>query len=241
MSHIPKILHALGRLLQYPDESTVQSAELLFVVLQGELDEAARDAARFGAYVEQHDLAEVEEAFTRTFDINPMSALEVGWHLFGEEYARGMFLVRMREEMRKYAIPESVELPDHLSHVLAIVAAMPEDEARRFIQACVQPAVEKMRLALTEKESPYKSVINCLASILKHAWGDPAVTNPAGRSEGLGRQPFASDPLHAFPVADVGCGCGTSCNSSGPALLQIDQLAEAFPVQLATPTPARLP
>lgn len=242
MSHIPKILHAVARLLRYPDESTVQSAELLFVVLQGELDEAALNAARFGAYVDKHDLSEVEEAFTRTFDINPMSALEVGWHLFGEEYARGMFLVRMREEMRKYAIPESVELPDHLSHVLAIVAAMPEHESRKFVQACVQPAVEKMKLALADKESPYRSVIECLASILKHAWGDPAAASPEGHSEGLGRQPFASDPLHAFPVADVGCSCGTSCNtSSGPTLLQIDQPMEAIPVRLATSLPARMP
>ena len=135
MSHIPKILHAVARLLRYPDESTVQSAELLFVVLQGELDEAALNAARFGAYVEKHDLSEVEEAFTRTFDINPMSALEVGWHLFGEEYARGMFLVRMREEMRKYAIPESVELPDHLSDVVKLIGAIVNAHKLKFVYA----------------------------------------------------------------------------------------------------------
>ncbi len=43
---------------------------------------------------------------------------------------------------------ESAELPDHISHVLAIVAAMPDDEATRFVTACVQPAVEKMNAAL---------------------------------------------------------------------------------------------
>ena len=66
----------------------------------------------------------LEEAFTGTFDVNPACALEVGWHLFGEEYARGMFLVRMREELRKYGLAESSELPDHVSHVLAIVNAI---------------------------------------------------------------------------------------------------------------------
>jgi len=39
-----------------------------------------------------------------TFDINPACALEVGWHLFGEDYMRGQFLVRMREELSKYEI-----------------------------------------------------------------------------------------------------------------------------------------
>lgn len=241
MSHVPKLLNALGRLLSYPNESTVQTAELLFVVLKGELDEAAQDAARFGAYVEQHDLAEVEEAFTRTFDVNPMSALEVGWHLFGEEYARGMFLVRMREELRKYAIPESVELPDHLSHVLAIISAMPEEEAKRFVRACVQPAVEKMKQALTEKETPYRNVINCLSAILKHVWGEPSPTNAEGGPGSIGSRPFASDPLHAFPVADVACGCNSSCTSSdGPALLQIDPPLEAFSVLSTKLTPVRM-
>ena len=239
MSHIPKLLHALGRLLSYPDESTVQTAELLFVVLKGELDEAAQDAARFGAYAERHDLAELEEAFTRTFDVNPMSALEVGWHLFGEEYARGMFLVRMREELRKYAIPESVELPDHLSHVLSIVSAMPDEEAKRFVRACVQPAVEKMKQALAEKETPYRNVIDCLSTILKHVWGEPSSTNA---EVGSGNRPFASDPLHAFPVADVTCGCGSSCSSSDrPDLLQIDLPLETLPVLSTSSIPARMP
>lgn len=239
MSHIPKLLHALGRLLRYPDESTVQTAELLFVVLKGELDEAAGSAARFGAYVEQHDLAEVEEAFTRTFDVNPLSALEVGWHLFGEEYARGMFLVRMREEMRKYAIPESVELPDHLSHVLAIVSAMPEEEAARFVRACVQPAIEKMKEALADKETPYRSVIECLSTVLKHAWGEPSPGNTEGRASS---RPFASDPLNAFPVADVSCGCNTSCSGSEePSLLQIEQPLGVSPVLSTNSIPARMP
>ena len=41
-------------------------------------------------------------------------------------------------------IAESVELRDHLCHVLAVLAAMPDDQATRFARACVQPAVETM-------------------------------------------------------------------------------------------------
>ncbi len=40
---------------------------------------------------------EIEEMFTRTFEINPVCALEVGWHVYGEEYARGALMVRLRE------------------------------------------------------------------------------------------------------------------------------------------------
>lgn len=227
MSHVPTILNTLARLLRYPDESTVQTAEYLYVVLRGELDDAANNAAEFGSYAEEHDLGELEEVFTQTFDINPVSALEVGWHLFGEEYARGMFLVRMREELRKYSLPESEELPDHLSHVLAIVSAMPTADATRFVRACVQPAVQKMREALLTKDTPYRHVISCLADVLEYVWGAPSEIHDGQPQADGNHHAFKRDPLHAFPVADVDCGCcDTGCQSGVTFVpLQTDVLA----------------
>lgn len=215
MSHLPKVLNALSNLLSYPDEHTVQTAELLYVLLMEELPDAASEASIFGAFVDQHELCEVEESFTRTFDVNPTCALEVGWHLFGEEYARGMFLVRMREELRKYGLPESTELTDHLCHVLAVVAAMPDAEASRFVKACVQPAVGKMDRALQGKQLPYRHVVRCLALVVDYTWGKAAeTTDQTSGQYADGSQRFSSDPLHADRPADVGCGegCGTSCN-----------------------------
>lgn len=212
MSHLPKVLNSLSRLLSYPDQHTPQTAELLYVLLMDELPEAASEAGAFGSFVEQHASYEVEEAFTRTFDVNPACALEVGWHLFGEEYARGMFLVRMREELRKYELPESAELPDHICHVLAVVAAMPPDEATRFVRACVQPAVEKMNAALEGKETPYADVVSCLALVLRHTWGGPAASDEGDSLASANRgDAFASDPLHAFPVANVMAGDASAC------------------------------
>jgi nitrate reductase delta subunit len=229
MSHLPKVLNALSRLLSYPDEHTVQTAELLYVLLMEELPEAASAASAFGSFADQHELSEVEEAFTRTFDVNPTCALEVGWHLFGEEYARGMFLVRMRQELRKYGLPESTELPDHLFHVLALVAAMPDGEATRFVKACVQPAVETMNAALRDKDTPYRHVVRCLALVLAYIWGQTAEAEDATTQPYTDRlQRFQSDPLQAYRAADVGCGegCGGSCGES----VQLVSLRNALPV-----------
>lgn len=219
----PKTLRSLSRLLIYPDEQTVEAAELLYIILQGEIPEAAQCMSRFGAYVEQHELWEVEETFTGTFDVTPACALEVGWHLFGEEYARGLFLVRMREEMRKHGIEESSELPDHITHVLSIIGAMPDDEATKFVTACVQPAINKMSQAFDNKPSPYGDVIHCLALILNHVWGEGRPLSEGAESELADGHsiPEGVDLLHAFPVADVGCGSGGcgggSCGSSEPS------------------------
>jgi nitrate reductase delta subunit len=195
--------------------------------------------SRFGAYVEQHALWEVEEAFTGTFDVNPACALEVGWHLFGEEYARGLFLVRMREEMRKYGVEESSELPDHITHVLSVIGAMPDDAAARFVTACVQPAVNKMLQAFEGKDSPYGDVISCLALILNHVWGEGRPLSDGSESQLSGGHsiPEGVDPLHAFPVADVGCGSdgcgGGGCGSSEPK--DLVQLGQDVPLERGEP------
>ena len=220
----PKTLRSLSCLLSYPDEQTVEAAELLYIILQGELPEAAKHISDFGAFLEQHEFWEAEEAFTGTFDIDPTCALEVGWHLFGEEYERGQFLVRMREELRKYGLEESTELPDHITHVLLLIAAMPEQEAKPFVTACVLPAVKKMYAALDGKASPYRHVVSCLALILNHVWGEGCSLTDGSKPDHLHNHsipPEGVDLLHTFPVADVnpGCdggGCGGNCESSKP-------------------------
>lgn len=221
----PKTLRSLSTLLSYPTEQTVEAAELLYIILQGEIPEAASRISNFGEYLERHTLDEVEEAFTGTFDINPGCALEIGWHLFGEEYARGLFLVRMREELKKYGLEESAELPDHVTHVLSVVAAMSEEEAERFVSACVLPAIKKMHAALERKDSPYGDVVTCLALILQHVWGDGGSLTDGSEDEHPDGNaiPEGVDLLHAFPVADVGCGSG--CGDTSQATSQLVQLS----------------
>lgn len=240
MSHVPKVMHAFARLLKYPDQHASQTAELLFIVLQHEMPSAARSISEFGAFLERHHEWEIEESYTSTFDVNPACALEVGWHLFGEEYARGMFLVRMREEMRKYGEPEDVELTDHISHVLAVVAAMPDDEAAKFVRACVQPAVEKMRDALEDADTPYRHVLSSLAIVFELKWG---TVEKSAQQTLLDSRSSDVDPLHAFPVAEVGCEgeCQGSCG--GPAVVSLDtSLVNSEPkLPLNEPTPNDAP
>lgn len=225
----PKTLRSLSCLLDYPTEETIEAAELLYIILQGELPEAAKEMSDFGVFLDSHEHWQIEETFSNTFDVNPECALEIGWHLFGEEYARGMFLVRMRKELRKYNLEESTELPDHVTHVLAVVGAMPEEEAEHFVTSCVLPAIKKMYVTMEGKDSPYRHVISCLALVLNHVWGEGGSLTDFSEvthvdSSGV---PDGVDLLHAFPVAglSMGCGsggCGDGCGSPEPQnLVQI--------------------
>lgn len=215
----PEMARSLGtisRLLSYPDAHYISLVELLYVLLQTELPDAAREAAAFGRCVEQCSEYALEEAYTRTFDVNPACALEIGWHLFGEDYMRGQFLVRMRGELAKHEIAESSELPDHLTHVLALVASMPYEESHRLLHACVFPALHKMQSALDKSDSPYRHLIRCLVLVLEHyhgasaPWGDDddraSRNTDAFPGQNGPRQPGLADPLRAYPLPGPPCG-----------------------------------
>jgi nitrate reductase delta subunit len=113
--------------------------------------------------------AELEELFTRTFDSNAERALELGWHLHGENYARGAFMVRMRQMMRELSIPESCELPDHVSHLLTILARGDEDTFRAITRGVVLPALEKIEEGFKDEANPYHGVLAGLHSFLEES------------------------------------------------------------------------
>lgn len=148
--------HALAGLLTYPDADYSQRLE---VSLCAANPECRVPLDQFANAIRGFELWQLQELFTRTFDMNPVCSLELGWHLFGENYERGLLLVRMRDELRRHGIPESTELPDHLTHALELLACMDHDEAADFIAACVLPALEKMLQAVRDKENPFENVL----------------------------------------------------------------------------------
>jgi len=111
-----------------------------------------------------------QELYVQTFEFNPASTLEIGWHLFGENYERGEFLVRMREQLRRHGIAESSELPDHLTLALPLIACMGYDEAAQFAGESILPALAKIRSAL--QGNPYEAVIAGIAEKLEADYPD---------------------------------------------------------------------
>jgi nitrate reductase molybdenum cofactor assembly chaperone len=103
-----------------------------------------------------------QEAFIQAFDMNPNATLEIGWHLFGEQYERGEFLVDLRGRLRAAEIPETGELPDHLLHVLPLLERLEPEDARRFAEKFLLPALEKIEAGLPA-ESVFAALVQGLA------------------------------------------------------------------------------
>lgn len=207
--------NALGRLFRYPTEDYARGASQLAEALAADGSRAAEPLARFASYAVSIPLHELEETYTRTFDLNPSCAAEIGWHLFGEEYLRGLFMVRIRNEMRERGLEESGELPDHVVHVLAVLAAMEPDSAREFARACVCPAVGKMQRSLEEGDPPFRPLVDALADLLLEEFDLPPEALHA--EEGDTAAFVDGDPLHGPPCG--ACGGGSDLHEVSFGLL----------------------
>lgn len=156
-----------ARMLQCPDE--VQGgADLAATVaeLQERHPESAAHLAPLADLARQLGPGELQERHSRTFDGTASRALELGWHLFGESYSRGAFLVRMRELLREGGVEESGELPDHLGCVLAVLGRADQAVAGALVRGSVLPALDKIAAGFEDPEDAYGQALRGLRTFL---------------------------------------------------------------------------
>jgi nitrate reductase delta subunit len=157
----------LGRMLRYPDEHYALHLAELSARLEEEGPEVACLIRDFADRIRNLTAENLQELYTRTFDLNPVCALEVGWQLYGEEYTRGSFLVFMRDALRRHGIPEETELPDHLAYVLTLLDRLDGNDATELTKGAVLPAIDKMLQGLTGKNNPFESVLRAVSGRLQ--------------------------------------------------------------------------
>lgn len=157
---------ALARLLAYPRPDF---RDALAEALAAAPQPVATSLARFDEAVAGLQPHELEEAFTTTFDLDPVAALEVGWHLFGDTYERGRFLVEMRQRLHRLGMSESGELPDHLATVLRVLPRLDARDAEQLVQGAVMPALHKMLEPLRSRESLFLPLLQAVDALLAEA------------------------------------------------------------------------
>ena len=163
-----ELLYSLASVLEYPTEDwygTLERCKALSLLA----DRAGNEHfAEFCREIHELPLVELQELYTRNFDLNPVCALEVGYHLFGEDYKRGEFLARLRESENPYELGQAMQLPDFLPVVLRLMCKLDDAEERAgMIGYCLIPALNKMTEAFAKKTNPYGHVIRFVLETLK--------------------------------------------------------------------------
>lgn len=143
-----EVFDALAALLAYPSEGFVGAAREAKETLAASDPALGKAVAPFVTAVEEAAPFEMEERYARAFDWSTTACLEIGWHLFGEQYERGAFLVEMRRRLRESGVEEGTDLPDHLTSVLRWLGRADALEARRFAGGVLVPALDKIRAGM---------------------------------------------------------------------------------------------
>ncbi|MEP0829236.1 MAG: molecular chaperone TorD family protein [bacterium] len=153
---------SLASLLKYPGDEFQKNLNDAAETFSRENSDGDEHFSSFQNSIRDQSIEQMEELYTRTFDLNPVCTLEVGWQLYGEEYKRGEFLVRMRRLLRKYGIAEGTELPDHLAYLLLALDRIETEPGKELADKFIRPALKKMIEGFKDKSNPYFSLLRFL-------------------------------------------------------------------------------
>jgi nitrate reductase molybdenum cofactor assembly chaperone len=135
----------LAALFTYPDAGLAGRVREVQAFLDNTCADASTELKDFTEFVSRASLVELEELYTRSFDVQAVTTLDLGYVLFGDDYKRGELLVNLNDEHRQAGVDCGTELPDHLPNVLRLIAAMQKPQLREeLIEKIVGPALRKI-------------------------------------------------------------------------------------------------
>ena len=168
---------AVADLLIYPGQPMEPQARACAQTLRAGSEDlapnhAAADAVeRFADSIGGWSLAELQEEYTNVFDLGASCALELGWHLFGETCDRGGFLAVLRDQLQRAGLEERAGLPDHIAHVLALLAREAPERAQ-LLAGLVAPAIATIRGTLAERGTPYVHLFDAVDALVRPLLGE---------------------------------------------------------------------
>lgn len=177
-------LLALAPLLEYPGADAAARARAALSALEGALPEAAASLDPFVRHVERETPDALEEAFTRTFDWSEERSLDLGWHLYGDRYDRGAFLVQARAMRRTAGLKDDGQLPDHLPSLLRVLPGLPGSHAAEFARDFLVPALARLRQGFEDGDNPFAAVVDAVrAAVAALAATAPATAAAAAAGD----------------------------------------------------------
>jgi nitrate reductase assembly molybdenum cofactor insertion protein NarJ len=148
-----EVWDAFAGMLGYPGGHAETLVEQWAPLVSARFPKLVGELAPLVSLASSRGEGECEELYTRTFDGSAERALELGWHLHGENYARGVLLVRLRAMLREARLDEGGELPDHVSNVLRLLGRADDVAARALIENVLAPALDKAIDGFAPKEA----------------------------------------------------------------------------------------
>ena len=217
---------ALAAVFTHPGPTYLADLARAVTALEHDHPKAAEQLREFERLVPKDDALMLEELFTRTFDVQPITSLDVGYTLFGEDYKRGALLANLSREHTQAKNDCGAELADALANVLRLLprwtdAAVRDEFVHVLLGRAVQEMVREFEPArLAKKEEIYKkhhqTIIETFAGetrlAYRHALGALLTVLKADFGLKLGLPVEQESTFVAAVGAEMGIeNCNSSC------------------------------
>jgi nitrate reductase delta subunit len=168
------LLKAISGLLGYPDADWFERLASLEVLL-GELPpmEAKQGLLRLIGELRSRPPLQLREEYTRVFDLNPSTCLQLSYHKWGDAKERAQALARLNQLYHDAGLAVSgSELPDYLPLVLEFLTVCPE-ESLSLVMDEYRDQFAVLATRLDTSGSVYAGLMRVLAEVSSRVEVEP--------------------------------------------------------------------
>lgn len=135
----------IAALFEYPDAEFSRKVVAVKKLFDASYPPAARKLDRFIDHLPIDNLLLMQELFIRSFDVQAIATLDLGYVLFGDDYKRGEMLANLNREHVEVGNDCGTELADYLPNVLRLMDLLRDEElVTDLAYAIVAPALIEM-------------------------------------------------------------------------------------------------
>ena len=117
----------VAELFDFPGPDLAPRARLLLDFLRENYPDAALEVEHFLDAIPEQTL-DLQELHTRTFDVQSLTTLDIGYVLFGDDYKRGALLSHLNQEHSRAGNDCRGELADHLPNLLRLIPKLKDQD-----------------------------------------------------------------------------------------------------------------
>ncbi len=159
----------ISELFQYPGTELTQRAIDFEKTVSMRLPSHLEEYQKFVKALQALSFKKQQEYYMKTFDVQAICHLDVGYLIFGEDYKRAQLLVNLQNEHQQAGIDCGSELGDHLPNILKLLATTTNNELSEELGfIIISPAVRFMISKFKNSNNYYEHLLEMLSGFLQH-------------------------------------------------------------------------
>jgi nitrate reductase molybdenum cofactor assembly chaperone len=168
MKNSSRILENLAALMRYPSSQLDVTISMMgFNIAKQYLPIQDKFAYVRRAFSKMTQ-AEQEELYTETFDLKPQCFPYAAYHIYGEDYKRGLLMAGLKAGFAECSIDLDDDLPDYIPSLLVLYTRFSDREkASSLRDELLLPALEVMYKQIQKSENLYTRILEMLIYFLE--------------------------------------------------------------------------